>query len=68
LNKHLRAPVPPPQAANRNISDEFAAVLRSLLAKNPADRPQSMADFIKELNVTPLFKVPPIARKQHSTE
>jgi serine/threonine protein kinase len=68
LNKHLRAPIPPPQAANRNISDEFANLLRSMLAKKPEDRPQTMRDILNELYVTPVFKTPPAARKQHSPE
>ncbi|MEX0678575.1 MAG: serine/threonine-protein kinase [Pirellulales bacterium] len=68
LNKHLRAPVPPPQAANRNITDEFAALLRSTMAKKPEERPPSMDDFLNELAVTPLFKIPPAVRKQHSPE
>jgi serine/threonine protein kinase len=68
LNKHLRSPVPPPQAANRNVSDEFAEVLRSMLAKKPEDRPQSMREFLNELHATPVFKMPPASRKQHSPE
>jgi serine/threonine protein kinase len=68
LNKHLRAPVPPPQAANRNVSDSFANLLRSMLAKKPEDRPQSMRDFLNELHATPVFKTPPAVRKQHSRE
>jgi eukaryotic-like serine/threonine-protein kinase len=68
LNKHLRAPVPPLQAANRNVTDEFANLLRSMLAKKAEERPQSMNDFLNELDVTSLFKIPPAARKQHSPE
>lgn len=68
LNKHLRAPVPPIQAMNRNISDNFAGLLRTMLAKNPGDRPASMADFLSELQVTPIFKIPPSVRKQTANE
>ena len=68
LNKHLRAPIPPLQAANRNVTDEFANLLRSMLAKKAAERPQSMNDFLNESNVTPLFKISPAVRKQHSPE
>jgi eukaryotic-like serine/threonine-protein kinase len=68
LTKHLRSPIPPPQAANRNISDEFADLLRSMLAKKPEERPQSMRDFLNELHVRPVFKIPPAVRKQHSAE
>jgi eukaryotic-like serine/threonine-protein kinase len=68
LNKHLRAAIPPLQGANRNVTDEFANLLRSMLAKKAEERPQSMNDFLNELNVTSLFKIPPAARKQHSPE
>ena len=63
LNKHLKSPVPPLQAQNRNVSDEFAELARRLLAKKPADRPDSMADFLRETHSTDVFKVPPAAAK-----
>lgn len=68
LNKHLRSPIPPAQAANRNVSDEFANLLRSMLAKKPAERPQSMRDVLNQLAATPVFKTPPVPRKLHSPE
>jgi eukaryotic-like serine/threonine-protein kinase len=68
LNKHLRSPIPPVQAANRNVTDNFANMLRSMLAKKPEDRPQSMREVLNELAVTPVFKIPPAVRKQHSHE
>jgi serine/threonine protein kinase len=63
LTKHLRAPIPPVQAGNRNVTEEFGAVLRSSLAKKPEDRPQTMNDLLTEMNARPLFKVPPQVRK-----
>jgi len=68
LNKHLRSPVPPLQAVNRNVSDNFAGLVRAMLAKKPAERPASMADFLSELHATPIFKVPPTVRKQTANE
>ncbi len=59
LTKHLRSPIPPLQAANRNASDAFAQLLRRALAKKPEDRPQSMAAFINELRAATVFKTPP---------
>lgn len=59
LTKHLRAAVPPLQASNRNVTDQFAALVRKMLAKAPAERPQSMNDVINELSVAKIFKVPP---------
>jgi eukaryotic-like serine/threonine-protein kinase len=59
LNKHLRSPIPPIQATNRNVTDDFAQVVRRTLAKLPGDRPQTMADFLTEMRATEVFKVPP---------
>ncbi len=59
LTKHLRAPIPPLQAANRNASDAFSQLLRRALAKKPEDRPSSMNDFINELRAATVFKTPP---------
>ncbi|MEX0978043.1 MAG: serine/threonine-protein kinase [Pirellulales bacterium] len=68
LNKHLKSPIPPLQAANRNVTDDFASLLRTMLAKKPQERPQTMNDVLNELLVTPVFKIPPAVRKQHSHE
>jgi serine/threonine protein kinase len=59
LTKHLRAPIPPVQAGNRNVTEEFGAVLKACLAKKPEDRPQTMNDFLAEISARPLFKIPP---------
>jgi len=63
LTKHLRAPIPPVQAANNNVSDSFAQLLRRTLAKRPEDRPASMDDFLSEMLTMQLFKVRPAALK-----
>ncbi len=63
LNKHLRSAVPPLQGSNRNVSDAFAQLAKSMLAKNPADRPDSMADFLREMHGISIFKVPPKGMK-----
>ncbi|MEX2111758.1 MAG: serine/threonine-protein kinase [Pirellulales bacterium] len=63
LNKHLRSAIPPLQGANRNVSDAFAQLVKSMLAKNPAERPDSMADFLREMHGISIFKVPPAGMK-----
>ena len=68
LTKHLRSPAPPLQAGNRNVTDEFASLMRAMLAKKPEDRPASMDDVLGELRMRPVFKVPPAVRKQPSGE
>jgi serine/threonine protein kinase len=63
LTKHLRSAIPPLQGGNRNVSDGFAQLAKSLLAKEPAGRPDSVADFLREMRSTPIFKVPPRVAK-----
>jgi len=64
LNKHLRSPIPPLQAHNRNVTDDFCQLVRRTLAKKPEERPPSMADFLGEMRGVQVFKVPPAAVKQ----
>lgn len=59
LNKHLTASIPSPLVVNDNVSQEFAAVIRSTMAKKPEDRPQSMWDLLKTIRVTKVFNKPP---------
>jgi serine/threonine protein kinase len=59
LTKHLRSPIPPLQAANRNVTDSFAQMVRRMLAKTPQERPQTVADFLTEIRNIEVFKVPP---------
>lgn len=59
LNKHLKAPLPPLEAQDRNITSQFGELIRSTMAKVPDKRPASMSAFITELRVTPMFKVAP---------
>ncbi|HEX3725214.1 MAG TPA: serine/threonine-protein kinase [Pirellulales bacterium] len=59
LTKHLRSPIPPLQAGNRNVSDDFAHLARRVLAKDPDARPASVSDFVREMSTMRVFKVPP---------
>ncbi len=59
LNKHLTAQIPSPLVANENVSNEFAAIIRSTMAKKPEERPDSMWDLLKALRATKIFKKPP---------
>jgi len=63
LMKHLKASPPPLQAANRNVSDSFAQLVRRMLAKKPADRPKTMSDFLLEFRGLNLFKEPPAGKR-----
>jgi eukaryotic-like serine/threonine-protein kinase len=68
LTKHLRFPIPPLQAANRNVTDEFALLVRKMLAKKPEERPDSMADVLSEMRGMQIFKVPPATLKKTAHE
>ena len=57
LTKHLRSAIPPIQGSNRNVSDAFAQLVKSMLAKEPGERPDSMGDFLREMRSSPIFKV-----------
>jgi eukaryotic-like serine/threonine-protein kinase len=55
LNKHLKSPPPPLEAANRRVTPEFAQLIRWAMAKSPADRPRSSEDFCERIRKTPVF-------------
>lgn len=59
LDKHLRAAVPALQAANNNVTPEFSALIERAMAKNPAQRPETMDEFVKLLKNTKMYRIPP---------
>lgn len=59
LNKHISAPIPSPLVANENVTSEFAAVVRSTMAKNPDERPETMWELLKTIRATKIFKKQP---------
>ena len=59
LNKHLSAMPPSAAQRNKNVTPEFAALLKTMLAKNPADRPKSTQELLKLLQQTRPFRRPP---------
>jgi serine/threonine-protein kinase len=64
LKKHLTAPVPSVQIFNKNVTDDFAALIRRMMSKRKDDRPRSMWEFQKEFRSTPVFKVIPRSPEQ----
>lgn len=59
LQKHLTGPIPSAAAKNRNVTPQFDAFLKSLLARKPEDRPASAREALAVLKRTPLFLRPP---------
>ncbi|MDR2439347.1 MAG: serine/threonine protein kinase [Planctomycetaceae bacterium] len=60
LNKHLVTPPPPVTQRNKNVTPEFAAILKMLLAKKPEDRPKSTDELLKMMHAVRIFRRSPI--------
>lgn len=56
LNRHLRTSPPGLQAMNRNVTPEFADLIRRMLAKKPQSRPPTAIDVLKELTTIAIFR------------
>jgi eukaryotic-like serine/threonine-protein kinase len=61
LNKHLRSSPPPLEGANPNITPDMADLVRRSLAKNPASRPESVDEFLREFRMIRVFRRNPTA-------
>jgi serine/threonine protein kinase len=59
LQKHISAPIPSPLVVNENVTSEFADLIRSMMAKKPDDRPETMWELLKTLRAIRLFKKQP---------
>jgi len=59
LNKHLTASIPSAIAYNENVTKAFADLIKRMMAKAPASRPQSMWDFLKEVRSIQLWNKRP---------
>jgi hypothetical protein len=49
-------------AANRNVTEHFADLVRRLMAKLPKDRPESMDAFLQEFYCLEVYKKNPPKR------
>jgi len=59
LNKHISAVPPPVQQRNKNVTPEFAELLKTMLAKKPQDRPKNTNELLRLLQTTRPFRRPP---------
>lgn len=59
LNKHISAPIPSPVVGNDNVTQEFANVLKVMMAKKPTERYENIWEAFKVLKSTKIFKRPP---------
>jgi serine/threonine protein kinase len=63
LAKHIKTPPPSLEAHNKNVTPEFAQLVRQALSKNPAKRPKSVDEF----RLHKVFKIPPRPPKDKDT-
>jgi len=59
LSKHLRAVPPPLDGIREDVNPEFAQLIRSAMAKDPADRSSSTEAFYQKVLQTPVFRRSP---------
>jgi serine/threonine protein kinase len=59
LNKHISAAPPPVTSRNKNVTPEFAELIKVMLAKKPQDRPKNTTDLLRHLQATRPFRRPP---------
>jgi len=59
LNKHLSTPPPSVTQRNKNVTPEFSALLKTMLAKKPQDRPKNSNELLRSLQATRPFRRPP---------
>ncbi len=59
LAKHLNTSAPSLRALEKNVTPEFADLLREAMAKKPSSRPDSVGDFLARLRATrPFHRIP----------
>ncbi len=59
LTKHLRNPPPSLESTGRDVTGDFGELIRKMLSKNPANRPQTMHDVSQALRGMKVFNRPP---------
>jgi serine/threonine protein kinase len=64
LNKHLRTPAPSAETYNKNLTYECVQLVKSMLAKNSDDRPESMDDVLGVLRAYRVYRSMPAAKKE----
>jgi hypothetical protein len=47
------------QVGNNNVTDDMAHLLRTTMAKSPDERPKTMADLMKLMGATRIFRTTP---------
>ena len=61
LQKHLRSRIPLLHTINKNVTEEFSQLLKEMMAKKAADRPDSMESVQVRFNQTRVYNILPKA-------
>jgi serine/threonine protein kinase len=59
FSKHLKFPTPPVEAADNNVTVDFANLVRRCLSKDAADRPASAGELLEAFRKMRMFRVFP---------
>jgi serine/threonine-protein kinase len=59
LNKHLRTKPPSLTVVNKEVDPDFAQFVQHMMAKDPDDRPDSLAELTREIKLYEVFRTPP---------
>ena len=59
FSKHLKSALPPVEAADNNVTVDFANLVRRCLSKDAADRPASAREVLEEFRKMRMFRVFP---------
>jgi len=66
LTKHLKSGPPPLEGINSNVRPEFSKLVRQMLAKEPAERPESMDEVLHAVKSMRVFRTNPAPPKAES--
>jgi serine/threonine protein kinase len=56
LNRHLKSPPETLVRFRRDVTPEFDTLVRSMLAKDPAERPRDMASLVRQLGRIEVYR------------
>lgn len=59
LNKHLRTKAPLLTVYNKDVDPSFARLVQQMMAKDPRERPDSLADLARDIKPYEVFRAPP---------
>ena len=59
LQKHLRSRIPVVHTVNKNVTEEFSQLLKEMMAKKAADRPDSMESVRARIKQTRIYNILP---------